>query len=192
MLFVLGPTKKVFNTLTGKIIKGSMMPNAAPSPFVKGHLVPETLTSILSLAPRLIGVLTFFAAPIFAVAVGGATTTPVLLHAFVANGTLVGYLYGYRETDTLDAYSKLEIRSDTSTKFRLLYRIERTGLYLANGKLDAAIHDDGSRGFFLSVQRPHYVTIECCRIRTPNNGAGDPLNIEWNSDTKRFEMLKTP
>jgi hypothetical protein len=92
----------------------------------------------------------------------------------------------------MDAYSKFEIRSTTTAKYLVLYRVERTGLYLANGTLDAAISDDGSRGFLLSVQRPHYVTIECCRIRTPSNGAGDPMSIEWNLDTKRFELQRTP
>jgi hypothetical protein len=143
-------------------------------------------------ASRLIAVLALIGASIVACAAEPVAQPPVLLHAFVANGAPVGYLYGYHEPNTTDAYSRFEIRSAATAKYRVLYRIERTGLYLAGGTLDAAIHDDGSRGFVLSVQRPHYVTIECCRIRTPSNGAGDPMSIEWNVDTKRFELLKTP
>jgi hypothetical protein len=125
-------------------------------------------------------------------AANAAAPSPVLLHAFVANDAPVGYLYGFREPGTVDAFSRFEVRSAASSSYRVLYRIERTGLYLASGALDAQISDDGSRGFYLSVQRPDYVTIECCRIRTPNNGAGDPITIEWNPEGRRFAKLKTP
>jgi hypothetical protein len=105
-------------------------------------------------------------------------------------------LYGYRvpeaETQSLAAYSRLEIRSATSGAYRVLYRVEGAGAYLASGERDAEIHDDGSRGFFLSEQRPAYVAIDCCRIRTAQNGAMDGLTVEWNPQRKRFELLKPP
>jgi hypothetical protein len=129
---------------------------------------------------------------LLAAAANAAEPAPVLLHAFVVNGVPVGYLYGFREPNTSDAFTRLEIRSATSVNYRVLYRIERTGLYLADGKLDAEIGDDGSRGFFMSAQRPDYVTIECCRVRTPSNGAMDPITIEWYPEAKQFALLKTP
>ena len=126
----------------------------------------------------------------------GGQPASTLLHTFVANGQVVGFLYGERMPETpnlpVPAYSRLEIRSTTADAYKVLYRIERTGAYLASGQRDAEIHDDGSRGFFLSMQRPTYVTIECCKLRSASNGAMDGLNVEWSAERKRFELLKTP
>ncbi len=120
------------------------------------------------------------------------TISPVLVHTFSDDGKPVGYLIGYPEPNTEDAYSHLEIRSMPLDAYRVLYRIERTGLFLGSGQLDAAVHDDGSRGFFVTVQRPGYVTIECCRIRNPNNGATDPITIEWVASERQFRLSKAP
>ena len=115
-----------------------------------------------------------------------------LLHAFVSDNNIVGYLYGVPTKERPGAFETFEIRDKSINKFRLLYKVTRTGLYMMSGKLDAAIYDDGSYGFHLLVQRPNYVTIGCCIIRDHNNGAMDNITIKWHDKEKRFELLRTP
>jgi len=145
-----------------------------------------------SYAPRVTAVLRSLGLLLLIGTLHAAEPTPVLLHTFVAGDVPIGYLYGFREPNTSDAYSRLEVRSTTSTTPRVLYRVERTALYLGSGEVDATIHDDGSRGFIVTAIRPQYVTIECCRLRTANNGAMDSITIEWDPEGKRFAQLKTP
>jgi hypothetical protein len=149
-------------------------------------------------APRLATTVVMLLVAFCAIAAQSTTKPAELLHAFVVDGQVIGYLYGDRvpeaQTRPLAAWSRLEIRSATSASYRVLYRIERTGLYLASGQLDIGIGDDGSRGFYLSVQRPDYITIDCCKLPTKEGrtSAMDSITIEWNRDLKRFEMFKTP
>ena len=165
----------------------------------RGHVSPARLrcrwwpaAELCSYAPRPIVVLRSLGLLLLVSVTHAAAPEPVLLHTFVAGNTQVGHLYGLPEANSVDAYSRLEIRSTTSNNFRVLYRVERTALYLGSGQVDAMIHDDGSRGFFVTVLRPQYVTIECCRLKAANSGAMDAITIEWDPEGKRFAQLKAP
>jgi len=156
---------------------------------LKAH---RAVAELGSYAPRVTVVLKTLGLLLLAGAAYAAQPSPVLLHTFVADNAAVGYLYGFREPNTSDAYSRLEVRSATSADALVLYRVERTALYLGSGQVDARIHDDGSRGFFVTAQRPQYVTIECCRVRKAANGAMDAITIEWDPEGRRFAQLKSP
>lgn len=115
-----------------------------------------------------------------------------LLHAFVYDGTVTGYLYGVDNEGVMSGYKMMEVRDNDANEFNVLYKITRTALYDSEGELTAKIHDDGSHGFYLSVQRPTYVVIGCCKIREPHNGAMDDITIEWNPIEQRFQLLRRP
>lgn len=112
----------------------------------------------------------------------------MLLQRFTdSKGTVVGVLVGTPIKGTPGAFESFRFLSPDEGS--VLYRVTRTALFSADGKIDEKIHDDGSRGFTLEVVRYNYVHIGCCAI---GGGAMDGLNIRWKEVGGKFELSRTP
>jgi hypothetical protein len=149
-------------------------------------------------APRLASSVAMLILAFCAAAAQPSLKSAELLHAFVVNNQVMGYLYGFKVPETgakpIAAYSRLEIRNSTASKYEVLYRVERRATYFASGRIDVEISDDGSSGFYLEVQRPNYVVVQCCKLPTKDGriSVGDGLEIEWNAERGRFERIWRP